>query len=213
MKPWLYNQGMTLKDKLDPLSTALIVIDIQNDFCSPSGLMSGLGKDVSAMDELVDGIKKLIEICSSSNLPVLYTQQIYDRSKLNELQKEQYDLDSKLITCDIDSDGWKFYKLDPNPEDVYQKYNYNIFSNPALVERLTNSGIKTIMVTGVSTQICVETAIRNGFDLGYKIVVPEDLVGTTSSDSQTQERTLNLVRRTYGAVCSFKEISDLLSGY
>jgi ureidoacrylate peracid hydrolase len=202
---------MTLKDKLNSSFTALIAIDIQNDFCSPTGLMARRGKDVSGMDAVVDGIKKLANICSTLDIPVLYTQQIYDRSKLNELQKEQYDLDDKLITCNIESDGWKLYKLDPNPDDVYEKYNYNIFSNPALVERLSNSGVKTLIITGVSTQICVETAIRNGFDLGYKIVVPDDLVATTSNDPLTQVKTLNLVRKTYGTVSSSKEITELFA--
>ena len=172
--------------------------------------MGRKGKDTSGMPALVARLQKLIAICDRMQIPVLYTQQLYDRSKLNSLQKEQYDLDGKLITCDVAGDGWKFFMLDPPADKVYPKYNYNIFSNDQLKNDLAELGIKTIIATGVSTQICVETAIRNGFDLGYKIVVPEDLVATTSDDPDTQLRTLNLVRKTYGVVSSLEEVSAIL---
>lgn len=201
---------MNLPEKLNPSHTALIVIDMQNDFCSPDGLMARMGKDVSQMDKLVAGIHSLIEVCENRGIPALYTQQIYDRTKLNNLQKEQYDLDGKMITCDIDGTGWKFYGFNPPEDQVYEKYSYNIFANKRLVEKLQVSHIKTLIITGVSTQICVETAIRNGFDLGYKIVVPGDLIGTTSSDPTIQERTLSLVKKTYGTVSNLVEITTTL---
>lgn len=202
---------MNLSEKLNPAHTALLVIDIQNDFCSPEGKMGQMGKDVSAMPGLVDRISQLVSQCELKSIPIFYTQQIYDRTKLSELQKEQYDLDGKMVTCDIEGDGWKFYKLSPPAERVYQKYNYNIFSNPQLQPDLDKRNVKTLIITGVATQICVETAIRNAFDLGYKIVVPADLVGTTSNDSSVQERTLNLVRKTYGVVSSLDEITSIIS--
>lgn len=205
--------GMQLKQKLDPAVTALVVVDMQNDFCAPTGVMGQMGKDVSAMPDMVKGIQSLADVCEAKGVPVLFTQQIYDRSKLNDLQKEQYDLDGKLITCDIAGDGWQFFGFEPPAERVFPKYNYNIFSNPDLCNLLAEKGIKTLIITGVSTQICVETAMRNGFDLGYKIVVPADLVATTSKDSETQNRTLNLVRKTYGVVSSHQEIVEILERY
>lgn len=202
---------MKLADKLNPKHTALLVIDIQNDFCSPTGVMAAKGKDVSRMDELVRGVQKLADVCDMHHIPVFYTQQIYDRAELNDLQKEQYDLDGRLITCDIEGDGWEFYGLAPGDDQVYPKYNYNVFSNEKLQKDLQDACIKTLIVTGVSTQICVETAIRNGFDFGYKIVVPEDLVSTTSNDPMTQQRTLILVKKTYGVVTSSENIMSILS--
>lgn len=204
---------MRLKDKLNPRHTALLVVDIQNDFCAQSGVMAKMGKDVSGMPRLVEGIQELAEVCEAVGIPVFYAQQLYDRTKLNALQREQYDLDGKLVTCDIGGDGWKFFMIDPAPERVYPKYNYNVFSNERLVSDLEQQSIKTLIVTGVSTQICVETAIRNGFDLGYKIVVPHDLVATTSKEPGTQERTLLLVQKTYGVVSSLKEVVDTISLY
>lgn len=198
--------ALTLREKLTPAHTALIVVDMQNDFCAPTGVLGRMGKDTSKMGQLAEAIQKLVDACTAHSIPVFFTQQIYDRSKLNELQKEQYDLDGKLVTCDISGDGWRFYGFDPPQDHVYPKYNYNIFSNEQLQKDLQQGGIKTLIITGVATQICIETAIRNGFDLGYKIVVPNDLVATTSSDPHVQERTLHLVRKTYGVVSSLEEV-------
>lgn len=201
---------MNLQTKLDPKTTALLVIDIQNDFCSPSGLMASMGKDVSSMESMIERIERLAGVCEDVGIPAFYTQQIYDHTKLTDLQKEQYDLDGKMITCDINGDGYKFYKLNPPADRIFPKYTYNVFSNPDLNSELSNRSIKTLIIAGVSTQICVETAIRNGFDIGYKIVVPRDLVATTSKDPDTQKRTLRLVEKTYGVVVDSGETIDTL---
>lgn len=159
---------------------------------------------------MIEQIKQLTTLCEEVKIPVFYTQQIYDRTKLTDLQKEQYDLDGKMITCDINGDGYKLYKLNPPADRIFPKYTYNVFSNSNLSSELSSRGIKTLIITGVSTQICVETAIRNGFDIGYKIVVPRDLVATTSKDPGTQERTLRLVEKTYGVVVDSAEITAIL---
>jgi ureidoacrylate peracid hydrolase len=201
---------MNLQTKLNPKTTALLVIDIQNDFCSPSGLLASMGKDVLGMDIMIEKIKELANVCEDAGIPTFYTQQIYDRSKLTDLQKEQYDLDGRMVTCDINGKGYKFHKLNPPADRVFPKYTYNVFSNPDLSSELSKRDIKTLIITGVSTQICVETAIRNGFDLGYKIVVPRNLVATTSKDPNTQERTLRLVEKTYGVVVDSAEVIALI---
>jgi ureidoacrylate peracid hydrolase len=201
---------MALRTKLDYRTTALLVIDIQNDFCSLAGLMASRGKDMSGMGTMIEKIKKLADVCEAAGVPVFYTQQIYDRSKLTDLQKEQYDIDGKMISCDINGDGYKFYKLNPPVDRIFPKYNYNVFSNPNLSNELLDRGVKTLIITGVMTHVCVETAIRNGFDIGYKIVVPQDLVATTSKDPNVQERTLHLVDRTYGVVVDSSEVMAIL---
>src|SRR5687768_8616667 len=137
---------MDLRTKLSPKTTALLVIDIQNDFCSPTGLMASKGKDVSNMDGMIGKIQELTAVCDGSGIPVFYTQQIYDRSKLTDLQKEQYDLDGKMITCDLQGDGYNFYRLTPPIDRVFPKYNYNVFSNSDLSQELFDRGIKTLII-------------------------------------------------------------------
>jgi len=200
---------INLKDKINPKHTALIVIDIQNDFASPEGSLAKCGRDMSMVSPMIEKIQATINLAEQAGVPVFYTQQIYDRSKLTDLQKEQYDLDGKYITCDVNTDGYKFYKISPKSEVTFIKYNYNIFSNPELEKTLNKQNIKTLVITGMDTYWCVETAIRNAFDIGYRIVVPEDLLACNGKHLDLHNRTLELVKRTFGIVTTSSEINKI----
>lgn len=202
---------MALKDKLIPEQTALLVIDIQNDFASPSGKLAKFGRDLSQVEPLIDNLEKLIKVASKANVLTLYTMQVYDRENLNDLQKEQYDLDGKAITCDIDTDGYKFYRISPPESETYVKYNFNAFSNQDLITRLKENNIKTLVITGMDTIYCIETAIRNGYDLGYKIVVPRDLVAGNAKHQDLNEKTLQLVDKSFGVLTTSEELITLWS--
>ena len=65
----------------------------------------------------------------------------------------------------------------------------------------------------MDTYWCVETAIRNAFDLGYKVVVPEDLVACNSRHLDLHNRTLDLVKKTFGVVVSSDEINKIWKVY
>lgn len=117
------------------------------------------------------------------------------------------------MTCNIAGDGYKFYRITPPTDLVYVKYNYNTFSNAEFVKRLEQSQVRTLVIAGVDTQYCVETAVCNGFDLGYKIVVPRDLVATSAKHTDMQERTLELVRKTYGVMTDSKELMRIWGCY
>ncbi len=200
---------MDLKKKLDSRHTALLVIDIQKDFAAPNGVRGQRGGDLSQVDPMVDRLEIVIPIAEQSGVLVLYTQQVYDRDKLNELQKEQFDLDGKLIMCDPKTGGQEFYRINPPSELVFEKQNFNAFSNPKLQDALNARGIKTLVITGMDTYYCVETAIRNGYDLGYKIVIPEDLVACNGKHIEMHNRTLELVKKTYGVVVTFDELKRI----
>lgn len=200
---------LPLAEKINPKHTALLVIDIQNDFASPTGSLGRGGRDLSMVEPMIDRLQDLTETAKHAGVLTLYTQELFDRSKLNDLQKEQYDLDGKGIVCDIAADGWHFYRIDPPPEAVFEKYVHDPFSNPRLVQTLHDHGIKTLIVTGLDTIYCVEYAIRNGFDRGYKIVVPEDLVAGNARHIHWQQKTLELTRKTFGCVTTAAEIKRI----
>ena len=202
---------MRLEEKIAPAHTALLVIDMQKDFAGPGGFRDKRGGDLSMAAEVIGRLPAVIEAARQAGVAVLYTQQIYDRTKLNPLQLEQYDLDGKAVTCDIAGDGWHFYGVQPPEGDVFVKYNYNAFSNPELENRLAARGIKTLVIAGMDTFYCVETAIRNGFDLGYKIVVAEDLVACNGKHRGLHERTLQLVEKSYGVVVTAEALRGIWS--
>lgn len=200
---------MELREKINIKHTALLVVDIQNDFAAPDGLLAKNGRDMSMVEPMIERLQETIKVVEKVGVPVFYAQQIYDRLKLTDLQKEQYDLDGRYITCDINTDGYKFYKITPAPESVFVKYNYNAFSNPELEKTLQARGIKTLIIAGMDTYWCVETAIRNAFDLGYKVVVPEDLIACNGRYLDLHNRTLELVKKTFGVVTNSEEIKKI----
>lgn len=200
---------MKLLDKINPKHTALLVIDIQNDFVNPKGKLAIEGRQMDLINKLMEKLPDFIKAAEKHNVLTLYTQQIYDYSKLNNLQKEQYDIDGKFISCDVNTDGWHFYKINPKKQDVYVKHNMNAFSNNDLEDRLKENQIKTLIIVGVDTFYCVETAIRNGFDLGYKIVVPADLIGANAKHLDRHQNTLTHVRKNYGVLSSSEEIINI----
>lgn len=201
--------SMDLQTKCNPVHTALVVIDIQNDFVAPDGLMARRGRDMSAVADMMIRLKDTIAAAEQAGVLVLYAKQVYDYAKLTPLQREQYDLDGKMITCDVATDGHELYGVDPDPQHVFVKYNYNVFSNPHFQPCLDQHAIKTLVITGVDTCYCVETAIRNGFDLGYKIVVPRDLTWGSPKHQAAQDRTLWLVDKTYGVVTTSEELKNV----
>jgi nicotinamidase-related amidase len=202
---------MDLKTKIDPAHTALLVIDVQKDFASPEGLLGRGGRDLSQVEIMIDKLEKTIEVAKRAGVLTLYMKQVYDRSKLNQLQLEQYDLDGKLATCDRATDGHEFYRLNPPREVVFEKYDYNAFSNPKLVKVLQAHNVKTLIVAGMDSYYCVETAIRNGFDLGYKIVLPTDLVAGNGRHLDMQERTFRLTEKTFGVLTTSEELEKIWS--
>lgn len=202
-----------LRDKVDPRHTALVVIDVQRDFCAPDGFRAKRGGDLSMVDPMIDALLPTIKAAQTAKVSVLYTQQIYDWGKLTDLQKEQYDLDGKLVICDPATGGHELYRVKPPTSDLYVKYNYDAFSNQEFKDRLESEGIKTLVITGLDSFYCVETAIRNGFDLGYKIVVPKDLIACSGKHREMHERTLWLVEKTYGVVTDAETLQTLWNGY
>jgi nicotinamidase-related amidase len=206
---------MDLKDKIRPEDTAIIVIDIQNDFASPDKkfFRASRNGDLSMVDPMIDKLEKIIPIAEKAGVLVIYTQQIYDRTKFNILQKEQYDLDGKLVTCDISSDGYKFYRINPPTNRVFPKYNFNIFSNRDLINLLKYHKIKTLVLAGMDIIYCVETAIRVGFDMGYKIVVSEDIVAGNAKYKDLNNKTFEIVRKTYGVLTNSEELRNIWNEY
>src|SRR4030043_2341009 len=199
---------MNLSEKINPKHTTLIVIDVQNDFASPDHkfFRASRNGDLTIVDPMIDKLEKTIPVAKRAGVDVIYTQQIYDPAKLNDLQKEQYELDSRLVTCNINSEGHKLYKINPDMKDVYKKNNFNIFSNDELVGRLVRRNTKTLVLTGMDIVFCVETAIRNGFDLGYKIVVAEDMIAGNARYMDLNNKTLELVKMTFGVVSNSAEL-------
>lgn len=200
-----------LTEKVDPRVAALIVIDMQNDFCDPKGIMSKRGYDLSHVQETIPQLLNFIESARNVGLRVIFVRATYDEEYRNDPMKERT-LRLRLTQVTEGTWGSSFYPgFEPKAgELVITKHRYSAFVGTDLKQTLEQQGIKTLIMSGVVTNCCVESAARDGFMLGFYIVFPKDLSG--SYDRQAHEATLKNIELLFGVVASAKEILDAWKG-
>lgn len=194
-----------LKKLVDPKTTAVIVIDIQNDYCAPSGkIAKEIGLDVTALQSTVPHLIEFVDKSREMELPIIFTQMIEDPEYMAEnakLKKEGRSL------CTPDTEGFEYYQIQPKEGDYELiKKTYDAFSNPELEEILKKHNIKNLIIIGAYTAICVDSTIRAGFTRGYNIVVPEDLVGMPEERAYQQKAAIDVWKLIFAHVVKSDEI-------
>src|SRR3989344_1907482 len=177
-----------------PASTAVLVIDIQNAYCSPKGAVARQGHDVSMNQNIIPKINRFLQIARSFQVPIIFTRMIEDPEYIAD--------NAKLIalqfknTATVSSPGsFDFEYAQIKPADTDKeiiKKSYDAFSNPDLERILTKGEIKNLIILGVNADVCVDTTVRSGYTRGYNIVIPKDLIGTMGGKVYRQESAMEL---------------------
>jgi nicotinamidase-related amidase len=204
----------TLPEKLDPAHTAIIVIDMQNDFCADGGyLHENLKVDMSGNGPLSGRIMELVATARDTGAMVVWIKANYEPrylsgQALSKLQEKGID----SICCEGGTWGWDLYEVTANPDEwVIEKHTYSGFHGTELDRVLRFRGIRTLVMTGVATNVCVESTLRDGYFNGYYIVIPEDCVDSAARD--LHDATIKNVRMHFGEVVDTgAEIAALWSG-
>jgi ureidoacrylate peracid hydrolase len=212
---------LTLEDKLRPEHTALIVVDVQNDFCAENGMMHSEGLDLTAVQAMAGRLPELIESARQAGALVVFVRNVYssaNNSYLSDVWLEQAarrrgDSYTKRDVCAADSwEGDFFGDVRPQPGDpIVTKHRFNAFYNTDLETILRANGIRTLVMTGVATNVCVETTAREGFIRDYYIVFLND--GTATYDDNSHHATLNVIDRFFGQVSDLAAVSNLWAKY
>lgn len=198
----------TLEDQLQREHTALLVIDMQNDFCAEGGyLQKRRNYDVSFAPVVAANIQLLIGSARMAGVPVVWIHSIYDFKYLTD----PYIVKRGEEGCCLEGSwGAAPFGVEPVQGDmVVNKHSFSGFYNTGLDESLHAQGIKTLVITGVATNVCVDSTLRDGFFRGYNIVVAEDCVGSNSKAGH--EGTLATVRNNIGTVVPLQVVATLLS--
>ncbi|MBI2028325.1 MAG: cysteine hydrolase [Candidatus Levybacteria bacterium] len=190
----LFNpEDYTLKEILSPKHSALLVVDVQNDFCDPKGKFAGWGRDISQMQEIVPHIQHLIDTAHKAQVPVIFTRGFEDvkfRSGPDlrrAVRWEEKDGDGS-VNSESGTFGSEFYKVKPEEGDiVVEKHKWSAFAGKdrdgkTLQEILEELGVKTLVVTGVVAETCVETTVRDAYDKNYFVVIPRNSVGSNDQE-------------------------------
>lgn len=166
----------TLEEKVAPGRAAVLVVDVQNDFCADQGVFGKAGNDLSMVQAMVPRLERLIEGARQAGVPVMFIQAIYDPVYLPPAWYERNArLDFEVPRCLSGSWGAEFYRVAPLPgETVVVKHRYSAFVGTEVDLLLRSRGIQTVVMTGVATNICVESTARDAFMRNYYVVLVDD---------------------------------------
>lgn len=196
----------TLEEKVDPRNAALIVVDVQNDFCHSDGSLARNGSDMTAIQAMVPSLEGFLEEARRIGLPIVFIRTERDDTTKSEAWREQRIRAGRDLTvCDKGTWGAEFYRVAPQPgEPVVIKHRYSAFIGTNLDTTLRSMGVKTILTCGVATNVCVESTARDGAMLDYYLVFMSDLSATASQE--LHEATLTNMRNQFGQVVTADEV-------
>jgi nicotinamidase-related amidase len=172
-----------------PAHTALLIIDMQRDFLEPGGFGEMLGNDVSRLRRTIEPNQKLLTAWRTAGLQVIHTREGH-RPDLSDLPPSKRRRGrSKISIGDPGPMGRILVRGEPGhdiipelyplvSETVVDKPGKGAFSGTDLRAILQNRGIQQLVVTGVTTEVCVNTTVREANDRGYECLVLEDCVGS-----------------------------------
>jgi len=191
--------------------TALLIVDLQNDFVREGGALC-----VKEALPTVPANQKLIAFAREAGMPVIFTKFVTGKAP-----NLRWNWSPQIATENCCRRGYERYYPDIDktqqcadiidelkpimPEDyVFDKYHYSSFRNSPLTDILLSEGVDTVAVTGTVTQICVGDTIHDGFCEGFKMIAVSDCVSTW--DPLQQQATLENTANKYGMVMDSDEL-------
>jgi len=210
---------------LDPSRSAIVVVDMQNAFATPGGMLDLAGKDISCAPAIIDVHKQLLAAGRAAGVKIIYLMMTYDAELTNAggpespnyhkefgtvLMREQPELSGKVLV-----DGsWDWQIVDelaPQPGDlIVKKFRYSGFVGTNLDNHLRSEGIRNLLFTGIATNVCVESSARDAFFREYWPIMIEDAM-THVGPEFCQQATLWNFENLFGWVTNSAAVIEALS--
>jgi nicotinamidase-related amidase len=205
-----YERGVA-NFKINPNKTALIVVDMIEEFTKPYYCPSWIPEATKQLPK----IRELIQVCRELNVPIIYTYYAFHPSyvDMNPYFKngwtpldvfDDYDGPPLFVKESIDQ------TIKPNYEKdiLIAKTSYGAFTNTPLDYILKNLGIDTVIICGTMTNYCCGTTAREAHARGYKVVFGSDI--TSTDDPELHEAELKTLRRGFALVLTKDQIIEAL---
>jgi len=175
--------------ELSPRECALLIIDMQRDFLEPGGFGEALGNDVSQLRRTIDPTRRLLAAWRAAGLFVIHTREGH-RPDLSDLPPAKKVRGRAAVTIgDAGPMGRILVRGEPGHDiiaELYPKAGEPVIDKPGkgaffatdLHAILQARTVRQLVVCGVTTEVCVNTTVREANDRGYDCLVPEDCVGS-----------------------------------
>jgi nicotinamidase-related amidase len=215
---------------LRPDNTALIVIDMQTDFCGKGGYIDLLGYDISLTRACIEPIARVLSALRAKKFHIMHTREghrpdLWDlpankrwRSRRTENGKSSGigigDLGPKGRVLVRGEPGWDIIpELAPLPgEPIIDKPGKGSFCATDLDLMLRQRGIRNLLLTGITTDVCVHTTMREANDRGYECVILSDCCAATDvGNHQAALKMVTMQNGVFGAVSTSKALLEVLS--
>lgn len=195
--------------KLDPAHVALVVIDMQRDFLEGGGFGETLGNDLTPVQEIIPTVAALLGLFRSHHLPIIHTRETHlpDLSDCPPAKRKRGN--PSLRIGDVGPMGRILIRGEPGSaivdacaarpgEIVIDKPGKGMFYATGIHETLKTMGISQLVFAGVTTEVCVQTSMREANDRGYECLLVED--ATASYFPRFKAATLDMIRAQGGIV-------------
>jgi nicotinamidase-related amidase len=209
-----------LSELVDPAHSALLVVDMQRDFCHPGGAFDRLGVDISMYPPVIPRIAQLVAGARAAGVQVIYIQMTVLPGRKSESPAQiRFNLRMHLAEAGGEALGYTadgsvgqeiLPELAPADGDlVVKKYRSSGFWGTNLDLLLRSNGIKSVVVSGCTTEGCVESTARDALFNDYYVVVVEDCVA--SDDRAQHEASLLLMRHRFD-IATAEEVLGVWNG-
>ena len=203
----------TLSQKVDPRHAAVLLVDVQNDFCAEGGALHREGMDLALVQAMIPRLERFVAAARAAGTRCIWIRNVYNTGPnhylseawLEQARRRRNGAYVSYPVCEPGAWNGDFYRVRPRPDEVIvTKHRYGAFEGTDLDLVLRSNGIRSVIMTGVATNVCVETTARQAFLKDYYVVFSGDCSATYSQAAH--DATLQNIDQFFGQVATSDEI-------